>query len=110
MHGVGLVVWLPPKDPDIQVCVCYLQGSSFFDGLLQKLQVSYQFKLEDYMDGMAIRSKPLRKMVGWLLPGDPSCCSSARLGVFPLPRGGQLHSEQMLVCLQGNFLSCWRTC
>lgn len=50
--------------------VCFLQGTSFFDGLLQKLQVSYQFKLEDYMDGMAIRSKPLRKMVGWLLPGD----------------------------------------
>lgn len=47
-------------------CVCVLQGSSFFDSLLQKLQVSYQFKLEDYMDGMAIRSKPLRKMVGWL--------------------------------------------
>ena len=54
--------------------VCILQGTSFFDGLLQKLQVSYQFKLEDYMDGMAIRSKPLRKMVGWLPPG--ICLSS----------------------------------
>ncbi|NXY49376.1 EST1A protein, partial [Ceuthmochares aereus] len=43
------------------------EGSSFFDGLLQKLQVSYQFKLEDYMDGMAIRSKPLRKMVLFLV-------------------------------------------
>lgn len=39
------------------------QGTVFFDGLLQKLQVTYQFKLEDYMDGMAVRSKPLRKMV-----------------------------------------------
>lgn len=47
----------------------FLQGALFFDGLLQKLQVSYQFKLEDYMDGLAIRSKPLRKMVGWLPPG-----------------------------------------
>lgn len=54
--------------------VCVLQGTAFFDGLLQKLQVSYQFKLEDYMDGMAIRSKPLRKMVGWLPPGDFSSC------------------------------------
>lgn len=54
--------------------VCVSQGTSFFDGLLQKLQVSYQFKLEDYMDGMAIRSKPLRKMVGWLPPGDSSSC------------------------------------
>lgn len=54
--------------------MCVLQGTSFFDGLLQKLQVSYQFKLEDYMDGMAIRSKPLRKMVGWLLPGDFLSC------------------------------------
>ncbi|XP_009866357.1 PREDICTED: telomerase-binding protein EST1A-like, partial [Apaloderma vittatum] len=43
------------------------EGTSFFDGLLQKLQVSYQFKLEDYMDGMAIRSKPLRKMVKYAL-------------------------------------------
>lgn len=55
--------------------VCVLQGSSFFDGLLQKLQLSYQFKLEDYMDGLIIRSQPLRKMVGWLPPGeDFSCC------------------------------------
>ncbi|XP_051492131.1 telomerase-binding protein EST1A isoform X2 [Apus apus] len=43
------------------------EGTSFFDGLLQKLQVSYQFKLEDYMDGMVIRSKPLRKMVKYAL-------------------------------------------
>nr|XP_056721183.1 telomerase-binding protein EST1A isoform X1 [Euleptes europaea] len=43
------------------------EGTLFFDGLLQKLQVSYQFKLEDYMDGMAVRSKPLRKMVKYAL-------------------------------------------
>lgn len=54
--------------------VFVLQGTSFFDGLLQKLQVSYQFKLEDYMDGMVIRTKPLRKMVGWLPPRDFSSC------------------------------------
>ncbi|KAM6463187.1 telomerase-binding protein EST1A isoform 2-T2 [Liasis olivaceus] len=43
------------------------EGTVFFDGLLQKLQVAYQFKLEDYMDGMAVRSKPLRKMVKYAL-------------------------------------------
>ncbi|XP_025031078.1 telomerase-binding protein EST1A, partial [Python bivittatus] len=43
------------------------EGTVFFDGLLQKLQVTYQFKLEDYMDGMAVRSKPLRKMVKYAL-------------------------------------------
>ncbi|XP_068272095.1 telomerase-binding protein EST1A isoform X2 [Nyctibius grandis] len=43
------------------------EGTAFFDGLLQKLQVSYRFKLEDYMDVMAIRSKPLRKMVKYAL-------------------------------------------
>ncbi|KAM9320894.1 telomerase-binding protein EST1A [Gastrophryne carolinensis] len=43
------------------------EGSTFFDGLLQKLQATYQFKLEDYMDGMAIRSKPLRKTVKFAL-------------------------------------------
>lgn len=42
---------------------CVLQGALFFDGLLQKLQTAYQFKLEDYMDGMAIRARPLRKTV-----------------------------------------------
>lgn len=35
--------------------------------MLQKLQVTYKFKLEDYMDGLAIRSKPLRKTVSQLL-------------------------------------------
>lgn len=43
------------------------EGTMFFDGLLQKLQTTYQFKLEDYMDGMAIRSKPLRKTVKFAL-------------------------------------------
>lgn len=42
---------------------CVLQGALFFDALLQKLQTVYQFKLEDYMDGMAIRARPLRKTV-----------------------------------------------
>lgn len=45
------------------IIVCVLQGALFFDGLLQKLQTVYQFKLEDYMDGMAIRARPLRKTV-----------------------------------------------
>ncbi|XP_071621705.1 telomerase-binding protein EST1A isoform X5 [Heliangelus exortis] len=49
------------------------EGTSFFDGLLQKLQMSYQFKLEDYMDGMAIRSKPLRKMVKYALISAQRC-------------------------------------
>ncbi|XP_040388952.1 telomerase-binding protein EST1A isoform X6 [Cygnus olor] len=49
------------------------EGTLFFDGLLQKLQVSYQFKLEDYMDGMAIRSKPLRKMVKYALISAQRC-------------------------------------
>ncbi|XP_063002701.1 telomerase-binding protein EST1A [Elgaria multicarinata webbii] len=43
------------------------EGTVFFDSLLQKLQATYQFKLEDYMDGMAVRSKPLRKMVKYAL-------------------------------------------
>ncbi|KAM5182486.1 telomerase-binding protein EST1A [Mantella aurantiaca] len=43
------------------------EGTKFFDGLLQKLQTTYQFKLEEYMDGMAIRSKPLRKTVKFAL-------------------------------------------
>ncbi|XP_032071220.1 telomerase-binding protein EST1A isoform X2 [Thamnophis elegans] len=43
------------------------EGTVFFDGLLQKLQLTYQFKLEDYMDGLAVRSKPLRKTVKYAL-------------------------------------------
>lgn len=42
---------------------CVLQGALFFDALLKKLQTVYQFKLEDYMDSMAIRARPLRKTV-----------------------------------------------
>ncbi|KAG8590167.1 hypothetical protein GDO81_006662 [Engystomops pustulosus] len=49
------------------------EGTVFFDGLLQKLQVTYQFKLEDYMDGMAIRSKPLRKTVKFALISAQRC-------------------------------------
>lgn len=49
------------------------EGTVFFDGLLQKLQATYQFKLEDYMDGMAIRSKPLRKTVKFALISAQRC-------------------------------------
>ncbi|KAM4046801.1 telomerase-binding protein EST1A [Anomaloglossus baeobatrachus] len=49
------------------------EGTVFFDSLLQKLQATYQFKLEDYMDGMAIRSKPLRKMVKFALISAQRC-------------------------------------
>ncbi|XP_067864678.1 telomerase-binding protein EST1A isoform X2 [Heptranchias perlo] len=49
------------------------EGTSFFDSLLHKLQVTYQFKLEDYMDGMAIRSKPLRKVVKYALISAQRC-------------------------------------
>ncbi|KAE8622250.1 hypothetical protein XENTR_v10005159 [Xenopus tropicalis] len=49
------------------------EGTAFFDSLLQKLQVTYQFKLEEYMDGMAIRSKPLRKMVKFALISAQRC-------------------------------------
>uniref|UniRef100_A0A8C6YQR7 Telomerase-binding protein EST1A n=1 Tax=Nothoprocta perdicaria TaxID=30464 RepID=A0A8C6YQR7_NOTPE len=49
------------------------EGTSFFDGLLQKLQVSYQFKVEDYMDGMVLRTKPLRKMVKYALISAQRC-------------------------------------
>ncbi|KAM4798002.1 telomerase-binding protein EST1A isoform X3 [Urocitellus parryii] len=49
------------------------EGSDFFDSLLQKLQVTYKFKLEDYMDGLAIRSKPLRKMVKYALISAQRC-------------------------------------
>ncbi|XP_075710269.1 telomerase-binding protein EST1A isoform X2 [Rhinoderma darwinii] len=49
------------------------EGTLFFDSLLQKLQATYQFKLEDYMDGMAIRSKPLRKTVKFALISAQRC-------------------------------------
>ncbi|XP_019952791.2 telomerase-binding protein EST1A [Paralichthys olivaceus] len=49
------------------------EGSLFFDALLQKLQTVYEFKLEDYMDGMAIRARPLRKMVKYALISAQRC-------------------------------------
>ncbi|XP_049716608.1 telomerase-binding protein EST1A isoform X1 [Elephas maximus indicus] len=49
------------------------EGSDFFDSLLQKLQVTYKFKLEDYMDGLAIRSKPLHKTVKYALISAQRC-------------------------------------
>ncbi|XP_075052780.1 telomerase-binding protein EST1A [Mixophyes fleayi] len=49
------------------------EGTAFFDNLLQKLQAAYQFKLEEYMDGMAIRSKPLRKTVKFALISAQRC-------------------------------------
>ncbi|XP_040037017.2 telomerase-binding protein EST1A isoform X1 [Gasterosteus aculeatus] len=49
------------------------EGALFFDGLLQKLQTVYQFKLEDYMDGMAIRARPLRKTVKYALISAQRC-------------------------------------
>ncbi|XP_053313066.1 telomerase-binding protein EST1A [Spea bombifrons] len=49
------------------------EGTAFFDSLLQKLQASYQFNLADYMDGLAIRSKPLRKVVKFALISAQRC-------------------------------------
>lgn len=49
------------------------EGAQFFDVLLQKLQSVYQFKLEDYMDGMAIRARPLRKTVKYALISAQRC-------------------------------------
>ncbi|XP_043574825.1 telomerase-binding protein EST1A [Chiloscyllium plagiosum] len=49
------------------------EGTNFFDSLLHKLQITYQFKLDDYMDGMAIRSKPLRKVVKYALISAQRC-------------------------------------
>ncbi|CAN9501137.1 unnamed protein product [Ophioblennius macclurei] len=49
------------------------EGAQFFDVLLQKLQTVYQFKLEDYMDGMAIRARPLRKTVKYALISAQRC-------------------------------------
>ncbi|KAJ3589110.1 hypothetical protein NHX12_009958 [Muraenolepis orangiensis] len=43
------------------------EGATFFDALLQKLQTVFHFKLEDYMDGVAIRARPLRKTVKYAL-------------------------------------------
>ncbi|XP_061154726.1 telomerase-binding protein EST1A isoform X3 [Syngnathus typhle] len=49
------------------------EGAHFFETLLQKLQTVYQFKLEDYMDGMAIRTRPLRKTVKYALISAQRC-------------------------------------
>ncbi|XP_031663552.1 telomerase-binding protein EST1A [Oncorhynchus kisutch] len=49
------------------------EGTVFFDALLQKLQTVFQFKLEDYMDGMAIRPRPLRKTVKYALISAQRC-------------------------------------
>ncbi|XP_078121480.1 telomerase-binding protein EST1A [Sander vitreus] len=49
------------------------EGALFFNALLQKLQTVYQFKLEDYMDGMAIRARPLRKTVKYALISAQRC-------------------------------------
>ncbi|XP_057676264.1 telomerase-binding protein EST1A isoform X1 [Corythoichthys intestinalis] len=49
------------------------EGACFFDALLQKLQTVYQFQLEDYMDGVAIRSRPLRKTVKYALISAQRC-------------------------------------
>uniref|UniRef100_A0AAZ3SK91 Telomerase-binding protein EST1A n=1 Tax=Oncorhynchus tshawytscha TaxID=74940 RepID=A0AAZ3SK91_ONCTS len=49
------------------------EGTVFFDALLQKLQTVFQFKLEDYMDGMAIRPRPLRKTVRYALISAQRC-------------------------------------
>ncbi|XP_072514511.1 telomerase-binding protein EST1A [Salminus brasiliensis] len=49
------------------------EGALFFDSLLQKLQTIFQFKLEDYMDGMAIRARPLRKTVKYALISAQRC-------------------------------------
>nr|XP_057944285.1 telomerase-binding protein EST1A [Doryrhamphus excisus] len=49
------------------------EGAQFFDTLLQKLQTVYQFKLDDYMDGIAIRARPLRKSVKYALISAQRC-------------------------------------
>lgn len=49
------------------------EGAQFFDSLLQKLQTVFQFKLEDYMDSMAIRARPLRKTVKYALISAQRC-------------------------------------
>ncbi|XP_028662484.1 telomerase-binding protein EST1A [Erpetoichthys calabaricus] len=49
------------------------EGAMFFDSLLKKLQATFQFKLDDYMDGMAIRSRPLRKTVKFALISAQRC-------------------------------------
>ncbi|XP_017292781.1 telomerase-binding protein EST1A [Kryptolebias marmoratus] len=61
--------------PDIRNMLLTLldEGALFFDTLLQKLQTVYQFTLEDYMDGIAIRARPLRKTVKYALISAQRC-------------------------------------
>ncbi|KAJ8267221.1 hypothetical protein GJAV_G00139960 [Gymnothorax javanicus] len=49
------------------------EGAVFFDALLQKLQTVFQFKLEDYMDGLAIRARPPCKTVKYALISAQRC-------------------------------------
>ncbi|MBN3318868.1 EST1A protein, partial [Atractosteus spatula] len=67
----------PPNEttPRIRTMLLTLldEGAVFFDALLQKLQTVFQFKLEDYMDGMAIRSRPLSKTVKYALISAQRC-------------------------------------
>ncbi|XP_076876434.1 telomerase-binding protein EST1A [Brachyhypopomus gauderio] len=49
------------------------EGAMFFDSLLQKLQTVFQFKLEEHMDGMAVRARPLRKTVKYALISAQRC-------------------------------------
>uniref|UniRef100_A0A1A7XGX0 Telomerase-binding protein EST1A n=1 Tax=Iconisemion striatum TaxID=60296 RepID=A0A1A7XGX0_9TELE len=61
--------------PDIRNLLLTLldEGALFFETLLQKLQTVYQFTLEDYMDGIAIRARPLRKTVKYALISAQRC-------------------------------------
>nr|XP_015816988.2 telomerase-binding protein EST1A isoform X1 [Nothobranchius furzeri] len=61
--------------PDVRNMLLTLldEGALFFDSLLQKLQTVYQFTLEDYMDGIAIRARPLRKTVKYALISAQRC-------------------------------------
>ncbi|TRZ04374.1 hypothetical protein DNTS_022913 [Danionella cerebrum] len=61
--------------PQIKIMLMSIleEGAVFFDSLLQKLQTVFQFKLEDYMDCMAIRARPLRKTVKYALISAQRC-------------------------------------
>ncbi|XP_052423477.1 telomerase-binding protein EST1A isoform X1 [Carassius gibelio] len=61
--------------PQIKIMLMTIleEGVFFFDSLLQKLQTVFQFKLEDYMDCMAIRARPLRKTVKYALISAQRC-------------------------------------
>ncbi|KAJ7997397.1 hypothetical protein DPEC_G00228560 [Dallia pectoralis] len=67
----------PSGDPAPHITTMLLtlldEGALFFDALLQKLQTVFQFKLEDYMDGMAIRARPPHKTVKYALISAQRC-------------------------------------